>query len=337
MTAASFLEAPGLKVERDLLEAIATEVAEVEQELQRQMASSVAKVETVGRHTLQAGGKRLRPAMVSLAARASGKPFDVDRCRKIGACMEMIHMATLIHDDVIDHAPTRRGVPTASAVFGNTAAILSGDVLLAKAMVILADDGDLEIIRTTSRMVVQMAEGEVRELEARGRFDLSEQEHLEILRMKTAAFVQCCCQVGGHAAKADAKVLDALSEFGLHLGMAFQIADDLLDYRGAQNDTGKIAAGDFREAQATLPLIRLRPLLTDSESAFVAGKFGNGVTEADLALIGQWMDERGAFESTGAQAREHLDAALQALESLPASPERELLRSVADFVVDRRA
>lgn len=337
MTAATFLEAPGMQFEPVLVDSIASEVAEVERELERQMASSVGTIESIGRHTLRAGGKRLRPAMVSLAARATGAKFEIERCRKIGACMEMIHMATLIHDDVIDHAPTRRGQPTASAIHGNTAAILSGDVLLAKAMSILAEDGDLGVIRTVSRMVVQMAEGEVRELEARGRFDLSEDEHLEILRMKTAAFVQCCCEVGGLLAGAQDSVQRALSDFGLHLGMAFQIADDLLDYRGVQSATGKIRAGDFREAQATLPLIRLRPLLSEGEEEFVAGKFGNGVLDDELVRITGWMADRGAFASTDESARAHLGLALRALDQLPESAEKNLLRSVADFVVARQA
>ncbi|HTQ11920.1 MAG TPA: polyprenyl synthetase family protein, partial [Fimbriimonadaceae bacterium] len=200
----------------DLIEQIAGEIASVEQELARQLGSRIALVESVGRHTLDAGGKRLRPAFVALAARATGIDLRSTRVCRIGACMEMIHMATLIHDDVIDHASTRRGRATASAAFGNTAAILSGDVLLSKAMVILALDGDLEIIRTVSQSVVEMAEGEVRELEIRGRIDLTEDEHLDILRMKTASFIQCCCESGALIAGARSDHRRALGEYGHH-------------------------------------------------------------------------------------------------------------------------
>jgi octaprenyl-diphosphate synthase len=321
--------------DKELLNQVVAEIAAVEEELQHQAGSPVALVRKVGKHTLEAGGKRLRPAFVSLAARAIGTPFQPQRTRKIGACMEMIHMATLIHDDVIDHAATRRGHETASAVFGNTAAILSGDVLLAKAMVILAQDGDLEIIRKVSQSVVEMAEGEVRELEIRGLFELSEEDHLEILRMKTATFIQCCCEAGAVIANAPLAEQQALGAYGHHIGMAFQIVDDLLDYRS--DITGKPKAGDFREGQATLPLIYLRAGLLADEAEMARRKFGNGVTDDDLRAIVGWMSTRGAFARAEAAAKDHVSKAAEALSVLPPSPERDLLESVGAFVLSRQA
>ncbi len=335
MTASAFFSLTDRGVSQELLTEVAEEVAQVEAELRRQAVSAVNLVDRVGNHTLGAGGKRLRPAFVTLAAKATGIAFDPNRTRKIGAAMEMIHMATLIHDDVIDHSPTRRGQPTASAVYGNTGSILAGDVLLAKAMVILAQDGDLDVIRTVSEMVVEMAEGEVRELESRNVFDLSEADHLEILRMKTASFIQCCCIVGGMLAGAPASVREGLSDYGYHVGMAFQIVDDLLDYRGDRTKTGKTTAGDFREAQATLPLILLRPHLTDEERDFVSRKFGNGVTDDEVAMISRWMEDRGAFAQAENAAQKHVDSALSALGMLPETPSRALLNSVAGFVMSR--
>lgn len=326
---------PGSKESRDLLSQIASEIASVEDELARQVVSSVELVEHAGKHTLEAGGKRLRPAFVSLAARSIGKEFDASRISRIGACMEMIHMATLIHDDVIDHASTRRGKPTASAVYGNTAAIMAGDVLLAKAMVILAQDGDLEIIRTVSEAVVEMAEGEVRELETRGCFELSEEDHLQVLRMKTASFIQCCCEAGALVAGATEQHKRALGTFGHHIGMAFQVVDDILDYRSEA--TGKPKAGDFREGQATLPLIYLRPHLERHEAEHTHRKFGNGVTDEELRTIIGWMHARGAFDRAEQAATRHVEMAVDALGALPDSPERELLAQVGDFVLSRQA
>ncbi|HMS54633.1 MAG TPA: polyprenyl synthetase family protein [Fimbriimonadaceae bacterium] len=320
----------------DAAKAIAAAIEGVESELQRVLRSQVRLVEQVSLHTLNAGGKRLRPALVTLCAAATGLPFDQGRARKLGACMELIHMATLIHDDVIDNAPTRRGVATASAVFGNTPAILSGDVLLAKAMAILADDGDLEIIRQVSGVVVELAEGEVRELEVRGDFELSEADHREILRMKTATFIQCCCELGARIAAAPENVREALGGFGHEIGMAFQLADDLLDYRGGK-ETGKQRAGDFTEGCATLPLILLRDHLTESELSFVATKFGEHSTDEELDLICAWMEERGAFASAQASAEHHIDGALARLDDLPASSHVTLLREVAGFVVKRKS
>lgn len=337
MTATTLFGSLPSDVSLDVVTNLANGLTAVEDELRRQMQSRIREVEGVGSLTLEAGGKRLRPALAFLAAHACGGVVPHERLAKLGACLEMIHMATLVHDDVIDEAATRRGKPTASHVYGNTVAILSGDVLLAKAMQILADDGDLRIIRTVSAAVVELAEGEVRELAARGEFDLSLDEHLAILRMKTAAFIECCCRVGAMAAGADQAREDALGAFGHHVGMAFQVADDLLDFRGDHVKTGKPQATDFREGQATLPLIFLLGQLSDAESEFARDKFGNGVTDEDIILISSWMADRGTFQRAGGYALEQSAAAKSALDRLPPSPERDLLLTVADFVVKREA
>jgi octaprenyl-diphosphate synthase len=251
--------------------------------------------------------------------------------------MEMIHMATLIHDDVIDNSSTRRGKPTAAAEFGNPAAILSGDVLLAKAMRLLSEDGDLDVIRTVSQSVIEVAEGEVRELEVRGDFDLHEEDHLEVLRLKTASFIQCCCDIGAIVAGASPATRQALSTYGHHVGMAFQIVDDLLDYRGDRAKTGKPVATDFREAQATLPLIYLRSTLSDQESELARKRFGNGVTEEEIRMMVQWMDVRGAFAKSEALAHSHVQSAMLQLEELPQSASKKLLQTVAEYVLSRNS
>jgi octaprenyl-diphosphate synthase len=321
----------------ELMAQIETEIRLVEEELRQQVGSQVKLVREVGRHTLDAGGKRLRPALVSLCAEALGRPFDKDRARKLGASMEMVHMATLIHDDVIDNAPTRRGRPTASTIFGNTASILSGDVLLSKAMAILAVDGDIEIIRCVSNAVVEMAEGEVLELQTRGTFDLAEQDHFEILRMKTSVFIKACCEVGAMVAGSSPEEREALATYGHHIGMAFQVVDDLLDYRGDQVKVGKRQATDFREGCATLPLIYLRESLTESEQELTRDRFGNGVTDDEIRMICDWMDSRGAFKRAADTAEGHVQDAIAALAPLPSSPQKELLGAVAQFVSLRQA
>jgi octaprenyl-diphosphate synthase len=335
VNSAALIELSNGKIKPELLMQVGEEVALVEAELDRQMHSDVDMVKNVSHHTLDAGGKRLRPAFVALSAKATGLPYDEARSRKIGACMEMIHMATLIHDDVIDNSATRRGKETASAVYGNTGSILAGDVLLAKAMRILAEDGDLAIIRTTSHSVVEMAEGEVRELETRLNFDLSQDEHLEILRLKTASFIQCCCEVGALIAGADEAVQKALHDYGHHVGMAFQIVDDLLDYRGDKAKTGKPIATDFREGQATLPLIALREKLSEQEASVARQKFGSGVTDDEIRMISGWMATRGSFRRAEEMANEHVAAALSALSILPETASRDLLETVAHYVVRR--
>jgi octaprenyl-diphosphate synthase len=329
----SFTAIPDSRLNAEALSEIASEINAVEHELVHQVRSEVKLVGAIGSHVLEAGGKRLRPAFVTLSAKAIGQDFDPGRAYKLAACMEMIHMATLIHDDVIDNADTRRGRPTASAVFGNTASILSGDVLLSKAMSILAVDGDIEIIRTVSSAVVELAEGEVRELESRDCFDLDEEEHFEILRMKTASFIQCCCEVGARLAGAGDKERDALGSYGHHVGLAFQVVDDLLDYSGQA--TGKPLGTDFKEGCATLPLIYLQPHLTSQERECLTKKFGKGATDEEIRLICQWMETRGALDQAKSTARLHIDQAKASLHCLPESKSRTLLEAAADFVVSR--
>ncbi len=319
----------------EIMAQVTENILDVEQELETMVLSEIPVVQEIGRHTLRAGGKRLRPAFVALAARAVSLSVDAKRIGRLGACLEMVHMATLIHDDVIDEADTRRGLPTAAKSFGNTASILSGDVLLARAMTILADDGDLGIIRSVAQSVVAMAEGEVRELSVRGQFDLSESEHLAILTMKTAAFVECCCRVGAKVAQATSEQEESLARYGHHIGLAFQIVDDLIDYRNTFAETGKTQATDFREACTTLPLIYLRDLLSDDERAFVSREFGNGVSDDEIKMITSWMDQRGAFARAEQKAKEHADLALAALHELPETEHRHVLEAVIGFILDR--
>jgi octaprenyl-diphosphate synthase len=319
------------------IEAIQASSQMVDSRLQQEAASEVELVEDACRLTMSGGGKRLRPLMLTCSALAVDPQSDLSRLAALGACVEMIHMATLIHDDVIDGAATRRGKPTAYQIHGPTASILSGDVLLSKAMRVLALDGDLSIIRLISESVVEMAEGEVREVEVRTDFDLTEAEHLRILTMKTAAFIEASCRAGARAGGANQEQEDALGTYGRSIGLAFQIADDLLDFRGIQAKTGKPWATDFREGCATLPLIALRESLTEEETLFVRRKFGDGAPDDELAMICQWMEARGAFSYAEEKAKAYVAEALQSLEILPESPYRSLLEMVSAYVVTREA
>ncbi|MBL8040982.1 MAG: polyprenyl synthetase family protein [Chthonomonas sp.] len=317
---------------QDALEKIQADVKLAEAELKQLIASKIQLVDQVNRHTFEAGGKRLRPAFVILCAKASGWSGDLGRVLRLASCLEMIHMATLIHDDVIDHAANRRGRPTAATVFGNTAAILSGDVLLAKSMSILAADGDLKIIRTVSAAVEEMAQGEAWEVAIRSDYDLPIDDYLKVFRMKTAAFVECCCQVGAMASGSDPT---QLGNYGHHLGMAFQIIDDLLDYRGNPDETGKPLATDFREGCMTLPLALLRDRLEGEEGDFVRNRFGANPSDDEIAMICSWMDHRNCFEEAQKIALEHCEKARDALLTLPASQYRDLLEAVVGFVIER--
>jgi octaprenyl-diphosphate synthase len=337
MSVAAFSNQLESQVSPEMLSRLAEEIRLVEEVLEARVSSEVKLVRDVSQYTLRAGGKRLRPALVTLAAEATGIPFDGARTRKLGACMEMIHMATLMHDDVIDHAATRRGLDTASAKFGNTAGILTGDVLLSKAMAILAEDGDLEIIRNVSKAVVDLAEGEVHELETRGCPELTKEVHFEILRRKTATFIASCCEVGALAAGAPTHLVRAMGRYGLNMGMAFQIADDLLDYASDETTTGKPRWTDFSEGCPTLPLILIWDSLGRDEREAFENAFGQSPETFEVSLLHGHMKSLGAFDQAEAAAREFVCHAMAALEELPDTRARELLAAVAEFVVWRKA
>lgn len=334
-SAIHILSNPDLRAE--LLGRVSDEVAEIEREIRLAVDSKVEIIRKVADHTLSAGGKRLRPAFVILAGKAVNPSADEDRLRRLGACMEIIHMATLVHDDVLDNSPTRRGKPTASATFGNIAAIMSGDVFLAKAMLLLANDGDLDVIRTVSEAVTEIAEGEVLEIEARGDFDLDEANHLNILRMKTAAFIRCCCEIGALAAGGTKAQVAALGAYGEHAGMAFQIADDLLDYRGDKAKTGKPVATDFREGQSTLPLIYLREKLSEAELQIARRRFGGTVNEDEIRMICDWMSSRGAFSRSELVAQGYIASAQESLEELEPTLAKDMLCAISEYVLARQA
>lgn len=333
----SYLDAAREIAGDELAAELSADVFSSEEILSASLASGVETIDGIAKHVIGGGGKRLRPILVSLGARAIGKDYDSTRVHQIGACVELIHVATLIHDDVIDQAPTRRGRPTPHGLWGTTGAILTGDVLLAKAMDLLARDGDLRIIRAISRAVVDLAEGEVRELEIRGDFDLSETDHLDILRRKTATFMAVCCAVGGMIAGASQREEQALYGFGNALGLAFQIADDILDFSGDGALTGKARATDFRDGCATLPLILLRDELLEEEREYVRSQFGNGVDELGIERITNMMHQRGIFERSRAAAATHANEALNNLRDLDDTPARNLLFKIAEFVVRRNA
>jgi octaprenyl-diphosphate synthase len=312
-------------------------VRDVEAYLHQVVTSQVELVANISSHTLDSGGKRLRPALVGLCAQAIDDRADLERAIRLGACLEMIHMATLIHDDVIDNAPLRRHRQTAAGLYGNAASILSGDVLLSRAMTLLAEDGDLRVIRAVSKAAVALAEGEVRELELRGEFDLTEAAYYETLRLKTAAFIECCCKVGGMIGQASEAEENALATYGHHLGMAFQLADDTLDFAGDPADTGKAIGSDFREGCMTLPIIRVRPLLTSAELQQMKACFGAEPTDEAIAEIRGLLEEKGGIEQAREAAQAEARAAVEALEPIRRSPARDLLADLATFVVRREA
>jgi octaprenyl-diphosphate synthase len=318
------------------LDLIAPDLEAVEERLRSEIISEVRKVQALGGHVLSAGGKRLRPAMVSLAARAINPEPDVERVVLVGAAVELVHMATLVHDDVIDNTSTRRGLPTANAVYGNGVAVIAGDFLLARAMKVLAADGDLRLMRIVSEVTVEMSEGEVMEVLATGDPSISREHYELILLKKTAAFVQGCCRCGAVLGGATEEQETALGEFGRHVGLAFQVADDLLDYTGDPAATGKPVGSDLREGRATLPFLLGLERAQSEERDRLLSAFANPELDgAEMSCIVSLLERCGVFEDVRKAARTHVDRAAAALTLLPPTRARDCLQALMDYVVHR--
>jgi octaprenyl-diphosphate synthase len=318
------------------LEMVRPDLADIEARLNVEISSDVHQINDISGRVLCAGGKRLRPAMVALSARAVHPEPDRERLTTVGAAVELVHMATLVHDDVVDDTATRRGQPTANAVFGNGVAVLTGDFLLAKAMRLLALDGDLRVIRAVSEITVEMSEGEVMEILATGDPNISLDHYFEILRKKTAIFVEGCCRCGAILGGAGAAAEATLSEYGYRLGMAFQIADDLLDYTGNPEITGKPVGSDLRDGRATLPFLLALAESGPADRDTLLTVFGDAALEdCVVERIVRLLDRSGALQRTRDIAREQVEKAELVLQDLPPTPARDCFSALTGFVIQR--
>lgn len=337
MSAATFVpRAPILTPATAFLELVQPDLEAVEARLNGEITSDVRTVHKLSGYVLRAGGKRLRPALVALSARTVNPNPDARRLNTVASSVELVHMATLVHDDVVDDTATRRGQATANAVFGNGVAVITGDFLLARAMRLLAADGDLRIMRTVSEITIEMSEGEVMEILATGDPRITLDRYYDILRKKTACFVEGCCRCGAILGGADPAQEAALSEYGYRLGMAFQIADDLLDYTGDPSVTGKPVGSDLRDGRATLPFLLALSESSESEERRLLGAFGNNEVDSDsIAVMIRILDSHGAFDRTREIARGHVELAEAALEALPPTSARDCFAALTDYVIQR--
>ena len=291
-------------------------------------------VRPVARHILDAGGKRLRPLLTLLTARLFGCAAEnIDR---LAVTIEMLHAATLLHDDVLDNAQRRRGEPAAHILYDVPAVILAGDALLAHANALVADFGDTRLTRCFSAATSRTAAGEILEITAKGRTDISDEDYENIVRGKTAWLIRASCEMGALAAGADDAYVDAAATYGENLGMAFQLVDDALDL-APTCVTGKPTGGDVREGKLTPPLRLYRLHLPPEEQAAFDAAFTCGlITEHDAETIAEHICAAGYETQSLLQADRYLHAARTALEALPDRPEREILRRMTDYVRDRK-
>jgi len=313
---------------------LALELPGINRALDRAVDTLPEPVRPVARHIFDAGGKRLRPLLTVLTSRLMGN--ESKGIQDLAITLEMLHAATLLHDDVLDNAVSRRGKPAAHTLFDVSSVILAGDALLAGANALVASHGDTRLTRCFSEATSRTAAGEILEIAAQGRVDSTSADYEEMVRGKTAWLIRAACEMGALAAGADDASVAAAATYGENLGMAFQMVDDALDF-APESVTGKPTGGDVREGKLTPPLRLYRDSLNAEERiAFDAAFCAGLMTEADAADIAERIRQAGHDNAVRRQADEFLDAARQALETLPDRPERELMRQMADYVRDRK-
>jgi octaprenyl-diphosphate synthase len=306
----------------------------VEKEIRRELDSPVGLIQEMGEYIAGAGGKRLRPILLLLAARLAGARGE--RPVRLACVVELLHTATLIHDDVVDRAPLRRGRPSANARWGDDASVLVGDHLYSKSFDLLVRDNDRAIMETLARSTVSMTEAEVFQLERKRSGGTSEADYVRIITHKTASFISACCRIGGLLGGVPARQLDALTRYGLDIGVAFQISDDSLDFVADQDRLGKAIGADLREGKRTLPLIAMLERAKPAQAERVRSMLHEPtLNPAEIEEIRRLVLEYDGVDYARNRAHAYARAAKDDLAAFPPSEERDVLSLVADFVVDR--
>ena len=304
--------------------------------IENRMSSEVPVIPALAEHLISAGGKRLRPLVAIAGARLCGG--EGDACLKLATAVEFIHTATLLHDDVVDGSKLRRGKVAAHLIWGGATSVLVGDFLFARAFELMVETGSLRVLDILSKASSVIAEGEVLQLTRAHDLNLDQQTYLEIIKAKTAELFAAAAEAGAVSAGAPADSAAALRRYGMNLGLAFQLADDVLDYGGAAETLGKNAGDDFREGKATLPLLLAIARSGPREAEFWERAVGRlDQTEADFRRAREIVIGTGALEAALDTAADYAETAKAALSPFPATPWRAALEDLADFAVSRPA
>jgi octaprenyl-diphosphate synthase len=317
-----------------LFEPVRGDLEAVEREFARQVQSQVHVIPEIGNYLLKSGGKRVRPAVLLMSARLCG--YSGPRAVLNAAVVEFSHTATLVHDDIIDDADVRRGRKAVHSQWGNDVTVLAGDFLYIKSMAMALTQDTLDIVRLLCDVTLRMIEGELYQLTKNGVVDLSEEEHFDIIRRKTAHLFGGCAQIGGLLGEVGAEKEQALREYGFNLGIMFQLVDDLLDFTGASEALGKPVGADLRDGKITLPLIHLLEHGGPEAGELIRGVVRDrDVTSEDWTRIKALLAEHRSIDYAYSRAVEFGEAAKRHLRVFPPSPEREALMALADFVLLR--
>ena len=319
----------------DLKNLVRGKLEKVEHLINLRLESKVELIQKMTSHHLESGGKRLRALLTLGSAKLAG--YDLgERDVNLAGCVELIHSATLLHDDVIDESVLRRGKKTTNTIWGNQSSILTGDYLLSRCFEIMVDDGDLEILKLLSSTSAKIAQGEVLQLQHKGEADLLEETYIKIINLKTAALFSAATETGACLAKLEDKKKEALASYGKNLGLAFQIADDALDYFAKEIMFGKEIGKDFYEGKTTLPLIIIFQRANNEEKEFLKEILKKEKRNEDdfsevLALINKYK----AVEKSLERAKYFVNVSRDALAIFPESKDKNILQSLSNFSLNR--
>jgi octaprenyl-diphosphate synthase len=299
------------------------------------MRSNVGLVGLVARYLVRQKGKRVRPILVLLSAKTCG-PINESTYRA-ATLVEILHTATLIHDDVVDDADTRRGFASLNAVWKNKVAVLMGDYLLSRGLLLSLEYNDYSFLYSTSTAVKRMSEGELLQIQKSRRLNLDEQAYLKIISDKTASLFATCTEIGAASTTDNMQLRTVLRTYGENVGMAFQIRDDLLDYLGRKSILGKPTGIDMKEKKLTLPLIYAMSHASRRETKDVLRVIKSGATQQDVGRILEFVKQNGGIDYAVKKAGQYASAARTALASVPDTPAREALLQFVDFVMQRES
>ncbi len=311
---------------------LASDMSEVDRVLRESLSSDVALIRQVAEYIVGGGGKRLRPALVLLSARACG--YDGDLRYTLAAVVEMIHTATLLHDDVVDDSKLRRGHATANATFGNAASVLVGDFLYSRAFQLMVGAGSMRVLEILSQATNVIAEGEVLQLMNSGNPDIDEADYLTVIQRKTAKLFEAAAQLGAVLGGATPEREAALAGYGMHLGTSFQLIDDVLDYSGDPGAIGKNLGDDLAEGKMTLPLIRAMAVGRAGDTALIRTAISDGRL-TDFAAVMDVLSRTSALDYARERAVRESEAAAVCVAGLPPSPHKENLLELASFAARR--
>jgi len=298
------------------------------------LRSKVGIVDLIAKYIVKQKGKKIRPLLVLLSSKVSGGVTE--RSYRGAILVELLHTATLVHDDVVDSAEKRRGLPSINAIWKNKVAVLMGDYLLSRGLLIAVENNDFDFLKVITNTVKRMSEGELLQINKTRKLNIDEETYFRIISDKTASLLSTCCEIGAASATNDESKIELMSRFGENLGIAFQIRDDILDFIGTSKIIGKPLGGDIKEKKITLPLIYALSQADKNTAASIIKLIKNGKDKNNVQKVIDFVKESKGIEYAYSVARKYTQEAKKCLDDFPASESKLALESLVDFVIDRK-